>query len=132
MPIRIHVGELAKQRGLTIKALAERAGVAYNTAHALYTARATRIDLDTLDRMCVVLGVEPGDLLIRHEEQVPTRPDRAGTQGMVRDQGAGAGDQRRAGRLKLRRQRSVLSRKGGAGGSFAADDHPGADSTSPA
>ena len=66
MPIGIRVGELAKQQGLTIKALAERAGVAYNTAHALYTGRATRIDLDTLDRICAALGAEPGDLLIRH------------------------------------------------------------------
>ncbi len=60
MPVRVRVGELARQQGLTIKALAERAGVAYNTAHALYTGRATRIDLDTLDRMCAALQAEPG------------------------------------------------------------------------
>ena len=65
MPVRVRVGELARQQGLTIKALAERAGVAYNTAHALYTGRATRIDLDTLDRMCAALQVEPGDLFMR-------------------------------------------------------------------
>ncbi len=66
MPISIRIGELAKQQGLTIKALAEQAGVAYNTAHALYTGRATRIDLDTLDRMCGALQVTPGDVFIRH------------------------------------------------------------------
>ncbi len=66
MPIRMRVGELARQQGLTIKALAERAGVAYNTAHALYTGRATRIDLDTLDRMCEALQVVPGDIFVRH------------------------------------------------------------------
>jgi DNA-binding Xre family transcriptional regulator len=66
MPIRMRIGELAKQQGLTIKALAEQAGVAYNTAHALYTGRATRIDLDTLDRMCGALHAAPGDLFIRH------------------------------------------------------------------
>ena len=73
MPIGIRVGELAKQQGLTIKALAENAGVAYNTAHALYTGRATRIDLDTLDRICAALSVEPGDLLIRHAAKETTR-----------------------------------------------------------
>jgi putative transcriptional regulator len=66
MPIRMRIGELARAHGLTIKALAERAGVAYNTAHALYTSRATRIDLDTLDRMCDALQVQPGDIFVRH------------------------------------------------------------------
>ncbi|HSH78337.1 MAG TPA: helix-turn-helix transcriptional regulator, partial [Herpetosiphonaceae bacterium] len=63
--------ELAKHQGLTIKALAARAGVAYNTAHSLYTSRATRIDLDTLDRICDALRVEPGDVLIRRATQEP-------------------------------------------------------------
>lgn len=71
MPITMRIGELAKHQGLTIKALAARAGVAYNTAHALYTSRATRIDLDTLDRICAALRVEPGDVLIRRATQEP-------------------------------------------------------------
>lgn len=69
MPVRLRIGEVARQQGLTIKALAARAGVAYNTAHALSTGRATRIDLDTLDRICTALQVEPGDLFIRHAAQ---------------------------------------------------------------
>ncbi len=73
MPVRMRIGELARHQGLTIKALAERAGVAYNTAHALYTGRATRIDLDTLDRICAALRVEPGEMFIRH-----AAPDHAG------------------------------------------------------
>ncbi len=71
MPITMRIGELAKDQGLTIKALAARAGVAYNTAHSLYTSRATRIDLDTLDRICDALRVEPGDILIRRAAQEP-------------------------------------------------------------
>ncbi len=66
MPVKMRIGELTKQQSLTIKALAERAGVAYNTAHALCTGRATRIDLDTLDRICAALRVEPGELFVRH------------------------------------------------------------------
>ncbi len=66
MTVKLRLGELAKQDGLTIKALAERAQVAYNTAHARYTGRATRIDLDTLDRMCAALKAEPGDILVRY------------------------------------------------------------------
>jgi DNA-binding Xre family transcriptional regulator len=66
MAVKLLVGELARSQGLTITALAKRAGVAYNTAHALYTARATRIDLETLDRIAVALEVEPGDVFGRH------------------------------------------------------------------
>lgn len=69
MPIKIRIGELAREQGLTIKALAERAGVAYNTAHTLYTSRATRIDLDTLDRICDALQVKPGDIFVQYSAQ---------------------------------------------------------------
>ena len=69
MPIKIRIGELAREQGLTIKALAERAGVAYNTAHTLYTSRATRIDLDTLDRICNALQVKPGDIFVQYTVQ---------------------------------------------------------------
>lgn len=76
MPISLRIGELARQEGLTIKALAARASVAYNTAHALYTGRATRIDLDTLDRMCAALRVEPGELFVRRAAEEPARRER--------------------------------------------------------
>ncbi len=101
MPIGIQVGELAKQQGLTIKALAEHAGVAYNTAHALYTGRATRIDLDTLDRICAALQVEPGDLFIRYgaEDPAAREQERGGSYGADPDRAAGAGDRRPAGPL---------------------------------
>lgn len=85
MPIKLRIGELAREQGLTIKALAERAGVAYNTAHALYTSRATRIDLDTLERICNALQVKPGDIFVQYmvqehisqEPQPAEGPDRA-------------------------------------------------------
>jgi putative transcriptional regulator len=78
MSVSLRIGELARQRGLTIKALAERAGVAYNTAHALYTGRALRIDLDTLDRICAALGSEPGDVFVRHAAPDPTDREHVG------------------------------------------------------
>lgn len=72
MPIKLRIGELAREQGLTIKALAERAGVAYNTAHTLYTSRATRIDLDTLERICNALQVKPGDIFVQYTVQEHT------------------------------------------------------------
>jgi DNA-binding Xre family transcriptional regulator len=56
---------IARRRGITtIAALAARAGLAYNTAHALYTGRTTRIDHVTLDRLCAALDAQPGDLFV--------------------------------------------------------------------
>lgn len=65
MAVIIQVGALARSQGLTITDLARRATVAYNTAYALYTGRATRIDLATLERIAAALAVEPGDLFVR-------------------------------------------------------------------
>ncbi|MDP9312108.1 MAG: helix-turn-helix transcriptional regulator [Chloroflexota bacterium] len=96
MPVRIRIGELAKQQGFTIKAVAERAGVAYNTAHALCTGRATRIDLDTLDRICTALKVEPRDIFVRFPVQEHGGPEytRRGGYGTDHDWATGAGDRR--------------------------------------
>ncbi len=104
MPARLRIGELARKQGLTIKALAERAGVAYNTAHTLYTGRATRIDLDTLDRIGIALGVEPGDLIVRHTAHEPSTHVRGhgGSYGIDPDRAAGAGDRRASDSLMLR------------------------------
>jgi len=72
------VGEIARDRGITkITELAERAGLAYNTAHALYTGRTTRIDYDTLDRLCETLDVQPGDLLVRVRSAAEPLDERA-------------------------------------------------------
>jgi putative transcriptional regulator len=58
-------GEIAREQGLTVQALADRAGVVYNTAHALYTGSARRVGFEVLDRICKALNVQPGDLLVR-------------------------------------------------------------------
>jgi putative transcriptional regulator len=67
------IGDVARERGLNILELAERAGVAYNTAHALYTGRATRVGFDVLNRICVALKAQPGDLLVRVDRAESTK-----------------------------------------------------------
>lgn len=60
------VSELAQERGwTTIDQFARETGFAYTTAHALWRNRTTRIDYETLERLCTVFGVEPGDILVR-------------------------------------------------------------------
>jgi putative transcriptional regulator len=72
------VGEIARKRGITkITELAERSGLAYNTAHALFTGRTTRIDYDTLNRLCETLNVQPGDLLVHVSDPSHANLDRA-------------------------------------------------------
>ncbi len=61
------IGDLARQRDLNVQELARKAGVAYGTAHGLYTGVSKRIDLDVLDKMCVALDAQPGDLFVRVE-----------------------------------------------------------------
>ncbi len=87
MPIRLRVGELMRHQGLTVKALAERAGVAYATAHVLATGRALRIDLDTLDRICTALRVEPGELFVRQPKPTGRDHDAAAYVGSPIDPG---------------------------------------------
>lgn len=101
MAIQLQVGVMAKKQGFTIKSLAERAGVAYNTAHSLYTGRATRIDLDTLERLCRALDAEPGDLLIRLRPQETTQftPTNEGSYGNDGDRATRSSDRGTTGSL---------------------------------
>ena len=55
--------------GLTQAELAERVGVRQATISDLETGKSTRIDFDLLDRLCDVLGVEPGELLERDKKR---------------------------------------------------------------
>ena len=49
--------------------LARLSGVSFPTVNRLYNNKATRVDLETLDRLSAVLGCKPGDLLERKPER---------------------------------------------------------------
>jgi putative transcriptional regulator len=66
MAIVNRIGDIARQKGIkTSQDFARATGFAYDTAHSLFTGRAIRIGLDTLDKVCEVLDAEPGELLVR-------------------------------------------------------------------
>ncbi|HEX2913078.1 MAG TPA: helix-turn-helix transcriptional regulator [Chloroflexia bacterium] len=71
MTIVNRIGEAARLQDLNIKNFAERAGLAYNTAHDLYTGRVSRIGLDVLDKVCRVLKMQPGELLVWVDDDPP-------------------------------------------------------------
>lgn len=62
-------GSLVRERGLSMRQLSEQADISYNTALNMVRGMATRIDLPVLDRICKVLHVQPGDLLVWVEDQ---------------------------------------------------------------
>ncbi|MFV9505399.1 MAG: helix-turn-helix domain-containing protein [Oscillochloridaceae bacterium umkhey_bin13] len=72
--IELRIQEVAKERGiLTIKGLADRAALAYDTAADLWHGRMKRLDLEVLNRVCMALDCVPSDLLSfrRDEEEGP-------------------------------------------------------------
>lgn len=63
--IDLIVQDVARQRGiLTIKALGERAKLAYDTAADLWHGRMKRVDLEVLNRVCMALDCTPSDLIV--------------------------------------------------------------------
>ncbi len=56
------VGELAAQRGWGARRLAEETGLDQKTVRNILAGRATRVDLNTIERLSRALGVGPGSL----------------------------------------------------------------------
>jgi len=61
--VRSHLHRLMQDRQLKAAELARLADVNRSTVSALVAQRATRVDLDALERICIVLGCGIGDLL---------------------------------------------------------------------
>jgi putative transcriptional regulator len=59
-------------RRLSQTRLAQLVGVHRNTIHKLYVNNWTSVRRDTLDRICAVLQVSVGELLVWHEERTPS------------------------------------------------------------
>jgi DNA-binding Xre family transcriptional regulator len=56
------VGQLAEQRGWSVRRLADAAGLDEKTVRNIIAGRATRVDLDTIARLASTLEVTPGAL----------------------------------------------------------------------
>jgi putative transcriptional regulator len=52
-----HVSRAMGERRLSIRAVAQRSGLAYSTVHAIYHDRAQRLDWQTVDGLCRGIGV---------------------------------------------------------------------------
>jgi putative transcriptional regulator len=67
--ISCQLSTLMGARRLSQTRLAQLAGIHRNTIHKLYANNWTSIRRDTLDRICTVLQVSVGELLVWHDER---------------------------------------------------------------
>jgi DNA-binding Xre family transcriptional regulator len=78
------VGELARQRGLTVRVLARASGLDEKTVRNIVAGRATRVDLDTIARLAGALGVGPGALWSMRPDPLQAWSATAGSAGRAR------------------------------------------------
>lgn len=62
MPLENRLAAVLEEKGVSMYALAKRAGLTYQTIFNLAHKKSTRIDLDTLEKICDVLDAEPGQI----------------------------------------------------------------------
>ena len=55
---------LLAERKLKVADLVRSTGINKSTLHKLYNDESVRIDFETIDKICVALDVEVGDLLV--------------------------------------------------------------------
>ena len=54
---------LLAERIMKVADVARETGMSKTTLHKLYNGQSTRIDFETIEKLCVLLNVEVGDLL---------------------------------------------------------------------
>lgn len=57
------LSRLLGERRMSIAELQRQTGLSYVTLHGLYSDKTTRVDFETLNRICKALDVQPGDIL---------------------------------------------------------------------
>ena len=73
--IRLCIKELAESRGIVKPVdLARLTGLSFSVIHKLWNEQQTRIDLKTIECLCRVLNVSPGELFDFRAEQYEAEP----------------------------------------------------------
>jgi putative transcriptional regulator len=73
MAIRVNLDILLLRRGMTLSTLAERVGMSLPNLSILKTNKARAIRFSTLDAICRELDCQPGDLLVREDNEARRR-----------------------------------------------------------
>lgn len=67
MPIRSNLSTLMGSRRYSIKDVHEKTGLSRNTISNLYNDKATRIDFETIYKLCALFGCGVEDLLRKEQ-----------------------------------------------------------------
>jgi len=73
MPINIALDVMLARRKMSVTELSERVGITMSNLSILKTGKAKAIRFSTLEKICVALDCQPGDILEYVEEEVRTR-----------------------------------------------------------
>lgn len=68
MTIKIHLGEVMKEKDISLTELAEQVGITMANLSILKTGKAKAVRFTTLDAICQVLECQPGDILVHEDE----------------------------------------------------------------
>jgi len=71
--VRLRVGKLLREKGLTTYWLAKAANIPETTAYRLARGAVKRVDVRLVDRLCAALNCQVADLF----ERIPDRPHKA-------------------------------------------------------
>ncbi len=65
MAIQSKLSSLMGDKRYTIQDVHEKTGLSRNTISGLYNDKTTRVDLETIDKLCDLFDCQPNDLLVR-------------------------------------------------------------------
>jgi putative transcriptional regulator len=68
--IEVKIDKLLKKRGRTFYWLAKETGISHTTLWRLKKRKALGINFDTLEKICLALACQPGDVLGRANQPV--------------------------------------------------------------
>jgi putative transcriptional regulator len=77
VPIIVNLDVMLARRKMRSKELAERIGITEQNVSLLKSGKVRGVRFDTLERICVALDCQPGDILeFRRDAEVSAQPSR--------------------------------------------------------
>jgi putative transcriptional regulator len=72
--VRWALKEIAEPERWSARRLAKESGLSYSAVYYIWANKTRRVDFDTLEKLCRILKVGPGDLIVCDEPQNSTTP----------------------------------------------------------
>jgi DNA-binding Xre family transcriptional regulator len=69
MAVRLRIGKLIDAAGITQSELSRRSGISLVTINAMVSGSPRQIQLESIDKLCAALDVDPGELFERDKKR---------------------------------------------------------------